>query len=143
MKSTVGLVIDWPELSWLIRPKLRPGVCEVIKYELLDFALTSPKENASIFIETCNCVDFLVALLECLGAVNSQSFTVVENKHELYRTPLQTSHNHCFLINTLVAKLRPPIFALDFMDAGDGLGHFELATLIFLAIPNFQRLIKA
>lgn len=73
-------MIDCFQFFWLVRPKLRPGVCEVLEYKFLNFALTSPEENASIFIQRCHGGDLLVALFERLGAIHPQAFTVVKDE---------------------------------------------------------------
>lgn len=63
----------------LARPKLRPGVCEVLEYKLLYFPLTASEENASIFVQRGHSGDLLVPLLKGLGAIHPQAFTIAED----------------------------------------------------------------
>ena len=64
----------------LARPKLRPCVCEVLKYKLLNFSLTASKENASIFIQRGHSGDLLVPLLKGQGEIYPQAFIIAKDK---------------------------------------------------------------
>ena len=91
------------EFFLLVRPKLRPSLCEVLKYKLLNLSITASVKNASIFIQRCHSVDLLVPLLKDLGGIYFQAFIIAKDNYKLNSSATQADNCHSFRISTLFA----------------------------------------